>query len=149
MRVSVDTNVLGYAEGLDDADRREKANEVLNVLQRQELVMPLQVAAELYNLIKRRRKTSSHEAGRSVAYWRALMQREPATMSSTMEAALDLAADHGFQIFDAIILAASAEAGCRMLLSEDMKHGFVWRGVTVVNPFADTPHPMLADLLRQ
>ena len=35
-----------------------------------------------------------------------------------------------------------------MLLSGDMQDGFVWRGVTVVNPFAATPHPMLVDLLR-
>jgi predicted nucleic acid-binding protein len=45
------------------------------------------------------------------------------------------------------MLAAAADAGCRLLLSEDLQEGFTWRGVTVVNPFADTRHPLLAALL--
>jgi predicted nucleic acid-binding protein len=43
-----------------------------------------------------------------------------------------------------LILAVTAEAGCRVLLSEDMHEGFTWRGVTVVNPFAAIVHPLLA-----
>jgi hypothetical protein len=35
-----------------------------------------------------------------------------------------------------------------VLLSEDMQHGFVYRGVTVINPFAEPAHPLLADALR-
>jgi predicted nucleic acid-binding protein len=34
-----------------------------------------------------------------------------------------------------------------LLLSEDMQHGFVSRGMTVVNPFAEPTHPKLAALL--
>jgi predicted nucleic acid-binding protein len=45
------------------------------------------------------------------------------------------------------VLAASAEAECRLLLSEDLQEGFTWRGVTVTNPFAAALHPMLAALL--
>jgi predicted nucleic acid-binding protein len=71
------------------------------------------------------------------------------TLDRTLETALDLATEHRLQIFDAIILAASAEAGCRMLLTQDMQDGFVWRGMTVANPFAATLHSLLADLLRQ
>ena len=40
--------------------------------------------------------------------------------------------------------AVAADAGCRLLLSEDLQDGFTWRGVTVVDPFADKPHPLLA-----
>ena len=46
------------------------------------------------------------------------------------------------------VAAASAEAECRLLLSEDLEEGFTWRGVTVTNPFAPTLHPLLASLLR-
>ena len=35
-----------------------------------------------------------------------------------------------------MILNAAADAGCALLLSEDMRPGFAWRGVTVANPFA-------------
>jgi predicted nucleic acid-binding protein len=61
--------------------------------------------------------------------------------------ATDLATDHGLTIWDSVVLAAAAEAGCRLLLSEDLQDGFTWRGVTVTNPFAPTLHPILAGLL--
>ena len=59
-----------------------------------------------------------------------------------------LAATHRLQIWDALILATAAGAGCRLLLSEDMQDGFVWKGCTVANPFAAPLHPLLADALR-
>jgi hypothetical protein len=34
-----------------------------------------------------------------------------------------------------------------MLLSEDLRDGFSWNGVTVVNPFAKTPSPLVKQLL--
>ena len=37
------------------------------------------------------------------------------------------------------MLAAAAQSGCRILLSEDMQHGFTWRGMTIRNPFHDAP----------
>jgi len=58
--------------------------------------------------------------------------------------ATDLASDHGLTIWDSVILAASAEAQCRLLLSEDLQDGFTWGGVTVTNPFAPALHPLLA-----
>jgi predicted nucleic acid-binding protein len=64
------------------------------------------------------------------------------------EDALTLASTHQLQFWDALILATAADAGCRILLSEDMSDGFVWRGCTVVNPFAEPTHPLLADALR-
>jgi predicted nucleic acid-binding protein len=60
-----------------------------------------------------------------------------------MVAALELAEQHGLNIWDAIILSVSASAGCRLLLSEDMQHGFEWRGVTIINSFLPQPHPLL------
>jgi predicted nucleic acid-binding protein len=56
--------------------------------------------------------------------------------------ATDLASDHGLTIWDAVALAAAADAECRLLLSEDLQDGFTWRGVTVTNPLAATLHPM-------
>jgi len=39
-----------------------------------------------------------------------------------------------------------AENHCRLLISEVFQGGFVWHGVTVVDPFAAEPSPMLARL---
>jgi predicted nucleic acid-binding protein len=69
------------------------------------------------------------------------------TSAAVIVNATDLASDHGLTIWDSVVLAASAEAECRLLLSEDLQDGFTWRGVTVTNPFAAALHPILAALL--
>ena len=71
------------------------------------------------------------------------------TSAIVMINATDLAADHGLTIWDSVILAAAAEAGCRLLLTEDLQEGFTWRGVTVTNPFAASLHPLLVALLTE
>ena len=69
------------------------------------------------------------------------------TSARIMVNAMDLASGHGLTIWDSVVLAASAEADCRLLLSEDLQDGFTWQGVTVANPFSATLHPLLAALL--
>ena len=51
--------------------------------------------------------------------------------------------------WDAVILSAAADASCRLLLSGDLQDGFTWSGVTVANPFAKRPHPLLTALLAE
>jgi len=47
-----------------------------------------------------------------------------------------------------VVISASAESGCRLLLSEDLQDGFTWRGITIANPFASARHPLLDSLLE-
>jgi len=61
--------------------------------------------------------------------------------------AAELAATHRLNFWDAVVLASSAEAGCRLLLSENLQPGFIWNAVTVANPFATPKHPLLQNLL--
>ncbi|SPD72456.1 conserved hypothetical protein [uncultured Desulfobacterium sp.] len=68
---------------------------------------------------------------------------------SAYQAAMDLTVDHGLQIWDALIMAVSAENRCRILLSEDLQSGFIWRGVTVVNPFTRPSSPLLNNILKK
>lgn len=145
MRVAIDTNVLGYAEGADDLRRATIARHWLTGLQGK-VVLPSQVCGEFYNVLTRKFSYSRNQAADRVRIWRdaAFLQL---SNSDDFEAALSLASEHQFQIWDALILATSASAGCRILLSEDMHDGFVYRGVTVANPFAETLHPLLASVL--
>ncbi len=71
------------------------------------------------------------------------------TSAEIMLAASDLAVNNQFGIWDAVIVCAAAEADCRILLSEDMQDGFIWKGVTIINPFARSRHPLLEALLNQ
>ena len=51
-------------------------------------------------------------------------------------------------IRDALILSVAADQRCRLLLSQDLPHGFTWRSVTVLDPFRTPQHALLAAVLQ-
>ena len=110
------------------------------------LLMPAQALGELYNVLTRKAAWTGDRARLAVLAWKDAFPVTPATTSAMIDA-LDLAADHQLGIWDSFMLSLAAEAGCRILLSEDMQNGFTWRGITVVNPFASQQHPLFAALL--
>jgi predicted nucleic acid-binding protein len=106
------------------------------------VVLPVQVLGELFQVLVRKAGRSAKDARSAILGWRnafALMETSPATLLAVSQ----------FSIWDAIILCAAAEADCRLLLSEDMQDEFVWKGITIVNPFAKSKHPLLEALLNQ
>jgi predicted nucleic acid-binding protein len=70
------------------------------------------------------------------------------TSPTVLLAATDLAVQHRLRIWNAVILAAAAEADCRLLLSEDLQDGLSWRGVTVVDPFSGKKNELLKKALN-
>jgi predicted nucleic acid-binding protein len=145
VRVALDTNVLAYAEGVNGLAMKKAALELMDKLPQGLVVLPVQSLGELFQLLVRKAGRSPAEARQAILSWRnayALVETSP----DVMLAALDLAVRQ-FSIWDAVILCAAAEADCHLLLSEDMQDGFVWRGVTIVNPFAKPKHPQLEALL--
>jgi len=50
-------------------------------------------------------------------------------------AAIDLHRLHGFSFWDALVLRAAKQAGCRVLLSEGLQDRQEVDGVRIVNPF--------------
>jgi predicted nucleic acid-binding protein len=146
MKVALDTNVMAYAEATNGAAMRDKALELIQRLPPGAIVLPVQTLGELFNVLVRKAKRRPGRARAAVLSWRdAYAVGE--TSAAVIVGATDLASDHGLTIWDSVVLAASAEAGCRLLLSEDLQEGFIWRGVAVTNPFAPTLHPILAALL--
>jgi predicted nucleic acid-binding protein len=56
------------------------------------------------------------------------------------EAALKIAEKHGYNIYDALVVAAALEAGCATLYSENLHDGQTIDGqLTIRNPFARSP----------
>lgn len=147
MRVGFDTNILIYAEGFNDQPRGSRARQILAALGEDRIVLPSQVIGELFNALTRKLGVPRGRAREICLEW-----RSPTSFrlvdAACWDGALALAATHRLQFWDALILVTAAEAGCALLLSEDMQDGFVYRGVTVANPFADPLHPLLADALR-
>lgn len=148
MLVAFDTNILIYAGHFNDQERAARANAIRNALPPERSVIPTQVIGEFYHAIVGKFRIDRQEAARACEWLRLSAHVRAATERDFTEA-LSLSATQGLQFWDALILVTAAEVGCTMLLSEDMQHGFVHRGVTVVNPFAEPPHPLLADALRR
>lgn len=142
MTIAIDTNVLAYAEGTNGAVMKKRALELIARLPAGSIVVPAQVLGELFNVLVRKAGRPAARSREAILTWQDAHDVAP-TSSAVMARAADLAADHRLGIWDAVILAAAADAGCRLLLSEDLQDGFTWSGVTVVNPFAAEPHPLL------
>lgn len=146
MRLALDTNVLAYAEGVNGAQGKKAALDLIAKLPEDTTFLPVQVLGELFHVLVRKAGRSPERAEEAILGWQdafPLIETSPAVML----AATDLAAHHRLGIWDSVVLAAAAAAGCRLLLSEDLQSGFTWNGVTVTNPFSKEKHELLVALL--
>lgn len=148
MKIALDTNLLAYAEGVNGEDRQRSTLELIERLPQEAVVVPVQTLGELYHVLVRKGGRQRASVRSAILSWRdAFAVAE--TSTDALIAAMDLAVDHRLSIWDAAILAVTAEAGCRLLLSEDMQDGFTWNGVTVTNPYASPVNPLLLALLER
>lgn len=111
------------------------------------LFAPAQALGELF-IVLRRVGAAAEDARSILLEFSKSFEVAPSNGDMALAAA-SLVVEHKLQYWDALILTAAAEAGCSLLLSEDMQHGFVTRGVTVINPLLSPLHPKLAVLLDQ
>src|ERR1043165_573631 len=147
MNVALDTNVLAYAEGIDGPLRKRTALEVIERLPSETPLVPVHALGELFHVRVRKARRSPSAARDAVLSWGDAFPLID-TSNDVLAAACDLSGDRRLSIWDAVILAAAADASCRLLLSEDLQDGFTWSGVTVVNPFSPARHPLLQALLE-
>jgi predicted nucleic acid-binding protein len=150
-RVALDSNILVYLAGVsrtaEDEEKIERVRGLVGRLSRSSnLVAPAQTLGELFVVL--RRSGIDPVQARKILLAFADAFGTAASETSTMLSATDLVVDHKLQFWDALIVTAAADAGCTLLLSEDMQHGFVARGLTIVNPLAAAVHPKLAALIE-
>ena len=126
-----DTNVLLYAVAENDprsaqAEERLAAGGVLSV----------QILNEFVSVARRKILMSWSDVTEALHAFRVLC---PSPLPITMEiheAALKIAEKHGYNIYDALVVAAALEAGCATLYSEDLHSGQTISGqLTIRNPF--------------
>jgi predicted nucleic acid-binding protein len=146
MRVALDTNVLAYAEGVGDEIRCTAAVTLIEQLPAELVLLPAQTLGELYRVLTGKAKREAGGVREAVLAWADSFEVADSSWVA-FQSALDLAADHGLQIWDALILSVAADNRCRLLLSEDLQNGFPGRGVTVVNPFVALRSPLLSNIL--
>ena len=134
VRISLDSNILIYAEGTDDLAKRDIVIALISRVGPENLLLTMQAAGETLRWLMGRGKLDPRLAVQKMQKWFAQSTSLPMTVEC-FHTACSIIEKHSFQLWDAAILAASAEANANILMSEDMQHGFVWQGVTIVNPF--------------
>ena len=118
MRVALDTNILAYAEGVNTAEKKDAALDVIDKLS-DHIVLPVQALGELFQVLVRKAGRKPEKAREAILNWQDAFPVAE-TSAAVLLAAMDLAADHQFNIWDAVMVSAAAHAGCRLLLSEDL-----------------------------
>lgn len=135
--IFLDTNVFLYSIDEDPAAER-KRERAQQVILSERWCWSVQVASEFYvnaTSPKRPFRLTASTALALVQNWLVLP-----TLDLTPALFLDAASiqqRYPLSYWDAAILAAAKQMGCRTVFSEDMSGGSDYDGVTVVNPFQD------------
>lgn len=132
--LAIDTNVLAYAEGVNGADRKAEALNILQGFAKWDVIVPVQALGELFNVLTRKAKWTASDARAAILSWRDAYTTVGTTTAVIIET-MELVTSHKLSLWDSAMLAAAAQADCRILLSEGLQEGLTWRGVIVQNPF--------------
>jgi predicted nucleic acid-binding protein len=130
-----DTNILVYVIG--QKDERTSMSEALIAGGG---IVSVQVLNELAAVARRKLGMTWADIGEAVAAIRVLCPSPVSLTIKTHEAALRIAEQYGYHIYDALVVASALEVDCATLYSEDLQDGQVIDGrLTIRNPFARGP----------
>jgi predicted nucleic acid-binding protein len=129
-----DTNVLIYADDKAAPAKQRRALDLVAEHRRAGTgVVSLQVLQEYFVTITRKLRVDQRIARRKVEL---LAEFDVAVTDVTdILAAIDLHFLHGFSFWDALVMRSAMQAGCSVLLTEDMQETREIDGVRIVNPF--------------
>lgn len=132
--VFLDTNVLLYScsAAPSDASKRQVAEEI--ILNRP-FALSAQVLQEFVANALRKPRLGISESNIDAMLQMASMVRVQAISHEVVISAVMLRRRYQLSQWDATILAAALELGCRIVYSEDMNDAQDYGGIKVVNPF--------------
>ena len=135
-RFTLDTNLLVYSVDLDAGPRHTAAAQIVCGAVRRDCWLTLQAISEFYAAVTRKGYASPAEAAVTAGDW---LQTFPcaAVSAACIRAALADTEAGRASYWDALLVATAAEAGCRLILTEDLADGTTLGGVVIHNPFAD------------
>ena len=99
---------------------KRAALELVEKLPGSAVLLPVQTLGELFNVLVRKAGRAPANARKAILSWRDAFSLIE-TSAEVMLAVADLATDHQLSIWDAVILSATAESGCRVRLSEHLQ----------------------------
>lgn len=134
-----DTNILVYAFDKSDQEKYDIASQlVIQAFQEGNGTLSAQVLKEFFVTVTR--KTSermtvddAEQTMRDFSVWKVVDTNVPLILK-----AIEFHRQFDFSFWDAMIVAAARFSGCSTLLSEDLSHGMVVKGIRILNPFHAT-----------
>ena len=137
VRSFFDTNILVYADDQSSPAKRQRAIELVASHRRARTgVVSLQVLQEYFVTVTRKLNLDARVARRKVELLSEFDVAAPDVPD--ILAAIDLHRLHGVNFWDALIVRSAKQAGCSVLLSEDMQAQSELDGVRIVNPFVSS-----------
>ena len=134
-RFSLDTNVLVYAIDNQAGARHEVAKPIVERAVRCDCWITLQAVSEFYSATTRKRVLQRDEAAAQAEDWLRLFPTVAPTATSVRSALAEAAAGRA-SYWDALLIATAREAGCSVILTEDLAHGTDFGGMRIHNPFS-------------
>jgi len=136
-RFFLDTNILVYTfDGRAPAKQSLARQLVAEALAGRDGIVSYQVVQEFLNVALRKFDKPMTPSEAQLYLAKVLLPLcEVFPDSSLYSQGLSLVEETGFSFYDALIVASAAIGGCLVLLSEDLQHGRVVRGVEIRNPF--------------
>ena len=134
-RFTLDTNLLVYSIDSAAGVRHRLAREIVDRAVESNCWLTLQALGEFYVAVTRKGVTPRAEAAAQAADWLELFPTVAAS-AAAVRVALAAAAVGRASYWDALLVATAAEAGCTVVLTEDMSDGSVLNGLRIYNPFA-------------
>jgi predicted nucleic acid-binding protein len=108
-------------------------------------VISTQAAGELFVVLGRAGMARA-EAQETVKLMQARLTRCDVSVP-VFDRAIAWSVTHKLQLWDAVILSSYVDAGCSIVLSEDLQDGFKLEGATIINPLSQPRHPRLQSIL--
>jgi predicted nucleic acid-binding protein len=135
----LDTNILVYSLAINEPQKQPIAAALIQkALDTRRGFISTQVVQEFLNLATRRANPAFSES-EAAEYLKKVLWPLCAYYPSYSfyERALQIRQETGYSLYDALIVAAGVELGCKRLLTEDLQHGRKIQGLTIVNPFIE------------
>jgi predicted nucleic acid-binding protein len=133
-RFSLDTNLLVYSVDTKEGWRHRLALEIVDRALDVDCWLTLQSLSEFYATVTRKRLMPAPDAAEHVQDWLGVYPVVGVTPGAVRTALIEAVAGRA-SYWDALLVATAGEAGCLVVLTEDLMDGARLGGVEIHNPF--------------
>src|SRR5216684_2256183 len=134
-RFTLDTNLLVYSVDRGAGRRHRLSIEIIRQAARADCWLMLQAISEFFSAVTRKRIMPRDRATALAGHWLDVFPHATASAHALRTALADAVAARA-SYWDALLVATAAEAGCGVILTDDLADGTTLGGVAIHNPFA-------------